>query len=375
LGAATITANSEGVSVSAEITVASLMPIASVSAAFYHTCAVTPGGTAYCWGSNSSGALGDGTRDDSSMPVSVSGGLSFASITTGEHHTCGVTTADVAYCWGRNLFGQIGDGTTIDTTMPVQVADGLAFRSLSAGEDHTCGLATSGLVYCWGRNHAGQLGSDSSPDTCGDSREPCSTRPVPVSGGLTFAAVSAFSHGHSCGIDTGGEAYCWGYNSDGQLGDGSTEASPIPIPVAGGLNFEATAVGFLHTCGATSNGTAYCWGMNWYGELGDGTAERHNRLTPTPVVGDRAFASISAGAYHTCGLTTDGRAYCWGQNEAGQLGNGRTEDSAIPVPVAGGLTFESVSAGWLRSCGVTALGALYCWGNGRATPAFVRFAP
>ena len=165
---------------------------------------------------------------------------------------------------------------------------------------------------------------------------------------------------HSCGLTVTGNAYCWGFNDFGQLGDGSTTGSLTPVLVSGGIRFSSISTRGGHTCGVTSVGDAYCWGENFRGQLGDGTTI--NRLTPVLVSGGLSFASVSTSFSETCGVTTDGDAYCWGENFRGQLGDGTTINRLTPVPVAGGLTFASLSTG-AQTCGVTAAGDAYCWGG------------
>jgi len=237
---------------------------------------------------------------------------------------------------------------------PTPVAGGLTFTVLSAGLlGDTCGVTPSGAAYCWGGNSDGELGdgTTNSPELV----------PTPVAGGLTFAAVSAGVY-HTCGVTTSGAAYCWGSNAFGQLGDGTATDRLVPTAVAGGLTFTAVSTGWWHTCGATTSGAAYCWGDN--GFLGDGT--NTGRLVPTAVAGGLTFTTLSAGPGETCGVTTSGAAYCWGYNAFGQLGDGTTTSRLIPTPVAGGLTFAAVSAGVEvetgHACGVTPGGAAYCWG-------------
>src|SRR5919108_385350 len=190
---------------------------------------------------------------------------------------------------------------------------------------------------------------------------------------LVFRQVSAGSFLHTCGVTTDDRAYCWGVNFLGQLGDGTTSLSLTPVAVAGGLRFRQVSVGDDHTCGVTTDYQAYCWGANSAGQLGDGNLEdcggfnppctdpptTANRLTPVRVRGGLQFRQVDAGKWHTCGVTTDGRAYCWGNNYYGQLGNGMTGDAGrytdqpIPVAVVDGHRFRQVSAGVSHTCGVT----------------------
>jgi alpha-tubulin suppressor-like RCC1 family protein len=266
--------------------------------------------------------------------VALVGGLTFSTVSEGDASACGLDAGGVAYCWGWNRYGQLGNGTTADSPTPVAVSSGLTFRTISVGaSDHTCALTTGGAVYCWGLNDFGQLGG-SSTDTCttpsGASR-PCAIRPIAVSGGLLFAAISA-GWSNTCGVTTSSAAYCWGSNSYGRLGDGTTTDAISPVPVSGGLSFSAISA-TQSTCGLTTSGGAYCWGFNKWGQLGNGTTT--NSTTPVPVSGGFSFAAISAGGQHSCGLTTSGVAYCWGWNDRGQLGDGTQMTRLVPVKVVG----------------------------------------
>ena len=289
---------------------------ASASPGPYHTCGLTTGGDGYCWGDNSRGALGDGSLTLQAAPVLVAGGLTFQSITTGGLHSCGVTTGGDAYCWGANDRGEIGNGTTTDQPQPALVSGGHSFASVSAGTFFTCGVTTTGDAYCWGRNSFGQLGN-------GSSDENSHSVPGLVLGGHTFATVST-GVSHACGVTAAGDAYCWGSNAGGALGNptapGCQGSSPCttPVLVAGGLTFASISAG-RHTCGIISSDVAYCWGLNQNGEIGDGSTT--SRATPTAVAGGLTFTAVSAGGFHTCGMATDGIAYCWGANSSGQLGS------------------------------------------------------
>jgi alpha-tubulin suppressor-like RCC1 family protein len=283
----------------------------SLSTGADHVCGVTPGLAAYCWGNidwgnNADGQLGTGTSDTipHPTPVPVTGGLTFAAVSASRgHHTCGVTPGGAAYCWGNNAWGQLGVGTsdTVPHPMPVPVAGGLIFQSVSAGGGHTCGVTASGATYCWGGNGSGQLGDGTTTDRA---------TPVRVAGGVVFSSVTA-GGGYSCGVTTGGAAYCWGNNGAGNLGIGDlTMPHPTPVPVAGGLTFLSVSAGGDQTCGLTTGGAAYCWGFNWFDLLGD----RHSTSSRIPAAAmlGLVFVAVSVGDDHACGLTRAGAVYCWG---------------------------------------------------------------
>lgn len=351
-GAATITAAAEGITGASSITVTPLV-FASLSAGDLHTCALTPDGAAYCWGANVLGQLGNGGTSQENAPSAVMGGLRFQSLSARGLHTCAMTTDGIAYCWGFNGYGQLGDGGTDQGNVPGAVAGGLRFRSLSAGGWHTCGLATDGNAYCWGWNSSGQLGDGGTADA---------TTPTALAGGLSFQTLSA-GRSHTCGAATDGRAYCWGAGQSGQLGDGTTTGSSAPRPLSGGLALQQVSSGRAHTCGLTTDGTAYCWGSNGAGQVGAGSPGSVV-LAPALVAGGLVWASVSAGGDHTCGVTTAGVAYCWGVNDGGQLGTGWADrlEHAVPEAVSGGLAFRQVSAGLFHTCGLTLDVAAYCWG-------------
>ena len=321
------------------------------------TCGVSASGPAYCWGTNDVGEIGDGTTIAVRYtPMLVAGGLTFTALAAGASHSCGIAADNAAFCWGSNASAQLGDGTTTNRSAPVAVSGGLKFVQLSAGTSFTCGIATSGAAYCWGDNSAGELG-------VGDVTRRGQPTLVGSFMALSFARVSAGDWSgsyHACGITPAGVTYCWGDNALGELGTGDTVRQTLPTAVAGPVTFAAVAAGGPHSCGLTAAGAAYCWGDNLYGELG--TADTLRRLAPAAVTGTLVFSSLTAGGAYTCGLVS-GTAYCWGYNVFGQLGVGDTLRRPFPSAVAGGLKFQSLTAGFDHTCGITTAGKAYCWGR------------
>jgi alpha-tubulin suppressor-like RCC1 family protein len=244
-------------------------------------------------------------------------------------------------------------GDLAPVAFSITALDPVAFTSISAGFDHTCGVTAAGDAYCWGTNEHGQLGDGSTTDQ---------VNPVLVSGGLSFIQVSAGLH-YTCGLTAEGAGYCWGRNGIGQLGDGTTSERTAPVPLSGGLSFTTIVAGTVHSCGVTTVGVAYCWGSNGFGEVGDGSTT--HQLAPVPVAGELSFVGVGVGSVHSCGLTDTGSAYCWGSNYTGLLGDGTTTDRLTPVPVGGGVSFASVQVSFSHTCGITTEGRAYCWGWNR----------
>jgi alpha-tubulin suppressor-like RCC1 family protein len=206
--------------------------------------------------------------------------------------------------------------------VPRTVGEGLGFREITAGSSHTCGRTGSGNTFCWGANNRGQLGDGSSG----------LDRLTPTLVRTTVSGLVA-GHEHTCGI-ADGRAFCWGANTFGQLGDGSTDDRSSPTPVEGLPNrVSELAAGALHSCALLTDGRLFCWGQNFAGQLGDGTTQ--GRITPVRVAGDLRFSEVHAGGAQTCAITTGGERYCWGLNQNGQLGDGTRVNRSTPTRVGG----------------------------------------
>jgi len=338
---------------------------ASLDAGVGESCGVTTRGAGYCWGDDYWGQLGAGVGgypnpDYRTSPVPVAGGLSFTTISLshGGRHACGVSRTGAGYCWGFGSQSQTGTGRRTQNT-PFNLDDwyvnpykGLRFMVIGGGAMHTCSVATDHAAYCWGGDHYN--------GTLGLGRIAFEESVGQVVGGLSFTTLTAGAY-HNCALTSDGSAYCWGANSEGPIGDGTSGTyRNSPVPVAGGLRFIAISAGEAHTCGLTLDGSAYCWGRNTSGQVGDGTTTQ--QLTPVPVAGGLRFTTISTGSNHTCGVTLSGRADCWGANAEGRLGDGTTMPQSTPVAVAGGLSFTTIRGGDFHTCGLTTSNGAYCWG-------------
>jgi alpha-tubulin suppressor-like RCC1 family protein len=328
-----------------------------------HVCGVATAGTLHCWGRLQRGELGDGRRGYSSLPVPVSGGLQFSDVQAGAHSfSCGLETSGIAYCWGMNWDGQLGNGTFMGGgpfTTPVRVSGSRTFTRLSAGHRHVCALAPDGAAFCWGSNVSHELGSGGSADRY--------NTPQPVSGGIIFASISAGSD-YSCGLTSGGEAWCWGTNNRGQLGDGTRTTRSAPTRVAGSQAFAIISTGQNHTCAVTTSGEPWCWGSNDWGQLGDGS--RTDRLVPTSVGGSLTLSSIEAEGWWghgaaSCGVAVDGTVRCWGFGAGCNFGtsNCNTVDHLLPIVAAEGRTVTAVSHSGSGGCGLDTDGRSFCWGG------------
>lgn len=316
-----------------------------------HVCGVTQNEELHCWGGGGDVFLGIGETDLRPAPSAVLGGLQFASVSAGDRFTCGVTTAGAAYCWGWNVTNMLGDGTDAFRVVPTAVTGSFTLTQVGAGQDVACGVTPSAVGICWGDNSTGQLGRGNTG--------PPQASPAPVSGGLTLAEITAGSW-HTCARATGGAGYCWGDNNSGQIGDSTLIPNSSPVLVAGGHSWVRVRAGSNFSCGLTTGGWAKCWGA--VNALGNGGVER---TLPDSVHLGVALTSlaVSSTSIGVCGVGSDQVTYCWGNGEAGQLGDGSTDLTLTPVPVAGGHVFQDIGVGRAHACGLTAAGAAYCWGD------------
>ena len=318
----------------------------AVSAGSLHTCGLTSSGGVKCWGLNNYGQLGNGSTNTSNVPppgsplppgdflgVTTPGdvvGLTrgVKAIAAGTLSTCALTSVGGVKCWGHNAYGELGNGIKSDSNVPVDVV-GLAVgvSAVSTGGFHACALTTSGSVKCWGDNFSGQLGNGLTSDSA-----------IPVSVfGLTNAASVVSANGEfSCALTKRGAAKCWGDNLYGQLGNGRGGTwgtnSTTPVTVSGlSAGVKGISAGGLHACAVLSSGGVRCWGSNNFWQLGNGSTQQLSN-TPVSVVGlGSGMAQVSAGGNHSCALTSGGAVKCWGYNTWGQLGNGTNVSSQIPV--------------------------------------------
>lgn len=349
-------------------------------------CALNPFGSTYCWGDNGAGGplhQYGSTQPASNSPVVVTGVPSAVTFATGHsQHKCEITAALSANCWGRGGFGQLGRGTIEPTgNNPAAVVGGISWARISTGRLTTCGVSTTGAGYCWGANQRGEIGSLAIPSPYFPT--PLVNTPTPhlVDGGHVWKTIVT-GWLHACGITTGGQTYCWGDNTLGELGIGAPDTAKYRTPqlVAGGHQFIQLSLHGQGTCAITVQHDAYCWGENALGQLGNGTVGVPSAV-PSLVSGGIKFSFIAtasgfgdgsavplpvvpsqANKGFTCALNEQGAAYCWGWNGNGQLGDGTTTNSSVPVPVGGGHLFNNLAAGGSAVCGAW-FNQVWCWGS------------
>jgi alpha-tubulin suppressor-like RCC1 family protein len=303
-----------------------LPPMSAVAVGDAHSCALSETGAVYCWGDNDAGQLGTGSTASARYAVPVESGEAFISIVAGGRHTCALTALGQAWCWGANDWGQAGATPGLMIAEPRPVDTPLRFSALSAGWEHTCGIALDGRAHCWGRGDSGELG--------GGAVAGAVSTPITVATALTFSDISAGGR-HTCAVAVDGGAYCWGANDLGQLGmgaDGSPQYSPVAVQ--SGADFVDISAGYSHSCAVTDDGRAFCWGESRYGELGNNWKYEGGRPAENRPAGVTAFGTfyiaISAGRHYTCGLRDNHELMCWGRGAHGQLGITDMTDRIIP---------------------------------------------
>lgn len=338
-------------------------------------CALANTGNMYCWGTGSGGAIGNGTTSNYTTPELVtkpSGVASWLQFSFGSQTVCAIANNYRIFCWGPDSQGQLGDGpdqtSTVSTPTAIQMNRIDSWSKVCTGITHSCGIDSNGIAYCWGNDGSGRLGNGS---IGGSSTVP--SRVVTPSGVTSWSEVSCGNQ-HTCGIANTGDAYCWGRDTEEQLGDGTGAASqqtPVLVTKPSGVSsWTHIQAGILYSCGIGDNDQAYCWGTESSGELGSGGGITDTVSTPTLVTnpsGVTSWKSISAYTF-TCGIANTDAAYCWGNDSSARLGNGSGTTTAQSTPslVEGVFSWKSISVSrgnGLHACGLTTANAAYCWGS------------
>ena len=314
----------------------------------------------WSWGNNNNGLLGNGTTSTRSSPVSVVGGFTdWCQVSAGSGHMMAVRTGGTAWAWGNNQCGRLGDNTTTNKSSPVSVVGGFTdWCQVSAGGQHSVAVRSSGSAWAWGRNYTGQLGNNTTTNE---------SSPVSVVGGFSdWCAVNAASGGsHTLAVRSNGTAWAWGCNSGGRLGDNTTTPRSSPVSVVGGFtDWCQVSAGNYHSVAVRRGGSVWAWGCNSYGQIGDNSSSLTDRSSPVSVVGGFTdWCQASAGNRHNVAVRSSGSSWAWGRNQFGQLGNNTTTNQSSPVSVVGGFTnWCQVSAGGSFNVAVRTVGSAWAWG-------------
>jgi len=334
----------------------------AVSAGAQHTCAVLAGGSVRCWGDNAKGQLGDGTKISRLVPVAVSGLVGATKVVAGLRTSCAIQANGVTSCWGSNDYYQLGIGPAGGESLVPATIPNFFATQVSFGQYHTCAVTTAGGAKCWGQWVNGSLGN------AGNS----SSVPSDVTGLTSGVRGIAVGNVHTCAVLTSGSVRCWGDGRNGELGNGTTTSAVNQVQVSGltsGVSAVAAGgedelggsrIGF--SCARLGSTSVKCWGRNSDGQLGDGTTVQQSTPVTTLALGT-GIAVLAAGASHACVLNVSGQISCWGSNSHGQLGNGTPTNALVPVsPVGFATPISSISVRGRYSCARTLAGGLRCWG-------------
>lgn len=319
------------------------------------TAAPTVTGGLWCWGGNDYGQVGDGTFNTELLPIRIGAASDWSTVDAGNSHTCGIRAGSL-YCWGAGADFRTGIASIDDTTVPTRVGSVSTWSKVSAGYRSSCAIRTNGTLWCWGANTQGQLGIPAYRTTPG------------ATPALTDVAQVSAGHGASCAVKTDQTLWCWGSNATGLLSDGTYLDSQVPVQIGVASNWASVSVGGQiddfgtpadYACAIKTTGTLWCWGDDTYGQLGINSTAPTD--TPTQVGALTTWTAVSAGAATTCGIA-GGALTCWGAGGAGQIGNNDVVNKLTPTAVSGGGTWASVSMGDQQACAIRTAGSLWCWG-------------
>jgi prepilin-type N-terminal cleavage/methylation domain-containing protein len=350
----------------------------------YHVCAIASDDNAYCWGRSNYGQLGNNSTSNSSVPVAVTttgvlSGKTIKKIYAQSNSTCVIASDDRVYCWGQGSLGRLGYGSSLDSSVPVAVTttgvlSGKTITDVLMSGGAVCALATDGRVYCWGYGTVGLLGNG----IMADSSTPVAVTTSGVLSGKTIKKLITVGSSAICALSTDGGVYCWGSGGFSQLGNGSTSNSSVPVAVttsgvlSGKTIRDIEAGEGSHVCVIASDGNAYCWGYGTSGNLGNGASSSSSvpvAVTTSGVLSGKTIKKLAVGTASVCALASDDNVYCWGLGSSGRLGNGSTSSSSVPVAVTtsgalSGKTITDLLKGDDHYCAVASDNKMYCWGYG-----------
>lgn len=334
----------------------------TISAGETSTCGIDTSGQLWCWGDNTFYQLGNGTTQDSVTPSLVTSDTNWVNVASGAAHYCAIKADGSLWCWGWNSEGQTGTGSFgagAGVTVPTRVGEDINWIKLSLGNVYSCALKSDHTLWCWGKLPGSQNPSPA-------------TSPERVTGDTDWSLVTVGGQ-HACAIKTGGSLWCWGLNDYGQVGNGLAGNSAFELlPVRVGTDTDWTVVKGIGdtTCALKSGNSLWCWGYNAYGQLGDGT--QVNKYVPVRIGTklDWAYLVETAGN-HTCAVNRAGDIFCWGLNRHGELGIGGeprpgTQDSWVPVLTENSNNWTQVSSGYNHQCASQSDNSIYCWGVNNA---------
>jgi alpha-tubulin suppressor-like RCC1 family protein len=331
--------------------------IVQIAARDAHSCATRHDGTVLCWGKNTYGQLGDGSREDRAHAVRVVGMSDAVEVAVGVDFSCARRKNGSVACWGNDQDGQLGGGKGgRPGAISVQPQSVFGLRDvvqISAGEYHACARTRDGAVKCWGNAENGQLGSDAqrvfaTPRTIAD----------------VDAIAIACGGNHVCAVAKTGKLLCWGRNTEGEIGDGQSGSRMRASEVAGVTDAVDVAAGIAHSCARRKGGGIVCWGDNTGGQLGAAAGRDRKRDRPVAIAGVPQTIQLAMGGDTSCALQSSGRVLCWGGNEAGQLGPGVTGASRnAPIVVRGVDDAIAIALGRKHVCAARKRGDAVCWGS------------
>lgn len=326
-----------------------------------HACAIL-NDTAYCWGDNTLGQLGYSEPGNHPIPRQLPAKIRFRQLVAAADHSCGLDDIGQIYCWGGNDRGQIGLGDRVSRTTPSLVTLPGNATHIAANFYHTCALLLDGTLHCWGQNKEGELGLGDQPPADNDATQVDGLTPIQVTA-ERWRAVDT-GDGHTCAIRLDGTLWCWGRNSEHELGDDPRIQVRAPIQVSDVGPWLSIAAGQHHSCGIKQDRSLWCWGLNTGSGNAEGfplgIADAAELSAPTRVGTDADWVGFGTKTFHSCGIRRALELFCWGRNTEGQLG--MSDLAARPIPVQVGAEYAAIATGLFSTCAISRKGEVQCAG-------------